>query len=213
MGTEATILQLHDRIERYYSGKVQRYGATPAGVDWSCAPTQELRFVQLLRLVDFTRSFSIDDVGCGYGALLGFIARRHRGARMDYLGIDLSPAMISCARALWASRANGDFLVGNRSPRAADYAVASGIFNVRIEEPVALWESFIEATLRAMAASTDTGFAVNFLAPLTEGMQGKPELYRTPPARWVEFCERELKMGVAVLDAYGMREFTLHARH
>jgi SAM-dependent methyltransferase len=204
---------LHSRIERYYSGKIERWGPTPMGVDWSCEPTQQLRFVQLLRLCDFGSEFSLDDWGCGYGALLAFICKRQPQAHVDYLGIDLSPAMIEHAKKLSRRRRGARFAVGECSPRLADYAVASGIFNVRIDEPLALWEDFIGHTLRNMARSARIGFAVNFLAPLPEGMEGKHELYRPAPARWVDFCERELGVKVTLLDRYGMREFTLLARY
>ena len=202
---------LRGRIRSYYTAKIERHGPTPAGVDWSCEPTQQLRFVQLLRLCDFSAPCSLDDLGCGYGALLGFIGKRHPRARVDYLGIDLSPVMIAEGQRLWQRKRNAAFLVGERSPRMADYIVASGIFNVRIDEPVALWESFIEETLREMAAASQRGFAVNFLAALPEGMEGKPELYRTSPGRWTAACETAGHR-VEVLDRYGMREFTLLAR-
>jgi hypothetical protein len=54
---------------------------------------------------------------------------------------------------------------------------------------------------------------VNFLARLAPGVHGMPQLYRCEPQPWMEFCERKLGMRVSVLDAYGMREFTLLARH
>lgn len=203
---------LRGRIRSYYDAKIERHGPTPAGVDWSCAPTQQLRFVQLLRLCDFSAPFSLDDLGCGYGALLGFMGKRHPRARIDYLGIDLSPSMIREAQQLWQRKRHTAFCVGERSPRLADYAVASGIFNVRIDEPLHLWESFIEETLSGMAAGTQRGFAVNFLALLPQGMEGKPELYRTCPDRWRPLCEK-LGCRVDLLDRYGMREFTLIARH
>lgn len=213
MSDAAALAPLHSRIEQYYSAKIVRHGPTPAGVDWTCEPTQQLRFVQLLRIADLRAPLSLDDWGCGYGALLGFIAKRHAEADVDYLGIDLSEPMVEQARRLWKRRRNATFEVGERSSRIADCAVASGIFNVRIDEPMALWENFVAHTLRGMAASTRTGFAVNFLAPLPPGMDGKPQLYRPDPKRWVRFCEEELKVNVTLLDRYGMREVTLLARH
>jgi SAM-dependent methyltransferase len=204
---------LHRRIESYYGAKVRQHGATPEGVDWSSPLTQELRFVQLLRVCEWDRPFSLDDLGCGWGALRGFIAKRHRSAKVDYLGIDLSADMISHAKALWKNRRATDFCVGSSSPRVADYALASGLFNVRIDEPLALWEEFIAQTLRSMAQSTRAGFAANFLATLPEGIASAPQLYRTHPESWTRFCERELGLRVTLLDRYGMREFTLLARH
>jgi len=199
-------------IARYYSGKIERHGPTPLGVDWPCAPTQQLRFVQLLRICDFSVPLSLNDLGCGYGALLTLIGQRHPGAQLDYLGIDLSEAMVAQARRLWRRRRGAAFLAGDRAGRTADYSVASGIFNVRIDQPLPLWEEFVATTLRELAATSAKAFAVNFLAPLPEGMEGKPELYRPAAAPWADFCRREFGAQVSVLDAYGMREFTLLAR-
>jgi len=210
---DSPLALLHSRIERYYSAKIARHGPTPAGVDWTCEPTQQLRFVQMLRMCNMKEPLSIDDWGCGYGALLGFIGKRYPDARVDYVGIDLSPAMIGQAKALWERKQNAAFHTGDCSPRVADFGVASGIFNVRIDEPLALWEHFVAHTLRKMAQSSRIGIAVNFLSPLPPDIESKPELYRPDPKQWVAFCESELGLKVTLLDRYGMREVTLHARH
>lgn len=212
MAAQDALALLRGGIDRYYSGKVARHGATPEGVDWTCEPTQQLRFVQLLRVCDFAAPFSLNDLGCGWGALLGFLRKRHRATRVDYLGIDLSAAMIDSARNAWPARKHVDFVAGHGCPRVADYSVASGLFNVRIEQPLELWERFVAETLRDLAAHSRRGFAANFLAVLPAGVAGKPELYRTRPEPWIDFCRRELGAGAQLLDAYGMREFTLLVR-
>ena len=210
--SENSFTELHADIRQYYSQKIQRHGPTPLGVDWPCQPTQELRFIQLLRLCDFKAPFSLNDVGCGYGALLAFLAKRHRGKKVDYLGIDLSPAMIAEAHQLWRKRRNTEFIIANTPPRIADYSVASGIFNVKLNQPEALWTQFIEKTLTTMHATSRRGFAVNFLAPLAEGATGKPELYRAPSTLWGRYCEQAFGAAVEVLGSYGMREYTLLVR-
>ena len=208
----ATPDSLKGAIERYYTAKVGRYGATPLGVDWTCKPTQELRFVQLLRVCDFSSAVTLNDFGCGYGALLGWLGRRHGAARVDYLGIDLSQGMVEAARRLWRARRDAAFCVADQNPRIADYSVASGVFNVRLEQPLPRWESFVAETLRHLAATSRRGFAVNFLGPLPPEIEGRPQLYRTSPAPWVAFCAETLGCKVDVLDTYGMREFTLLVR-
>ena len=80
----AELSTVHPDIEAYYSRKVLRYGATPLGVDWSCVPTQELRFVQLLKLFDTKVAFSVNDIGCGYGALLTIMSARFKRLSIDY---------------------------------------------------------------------------------------------------------------------------------
>jgi SAM-dependent methyltransferase len=196
-------------VERHYSGTVARHGATAFGVDWSCVPTQELRFVQLLKLCDFARPFSINDVGCGYGALLGFLGRRHRGTSIDYLGVDLSEQMIAHAHRMWIRHRKASFEVAAQSTRTADYSVASGIFNVKLSVPEARWIRFIERSLDDIHATSNRGFAVNFLASLARGTLGKAELYRTDAKTWATYCRKRYRAKVEVLANYGMREFTL----
>lgn len=202
---------LRAEIDRYYSEKVRAYGPTPAGVDWSCLPTQELRFVQLLKLCDFRQPFSINDIGCGYGALLSFLGKRHRQSQVDYLGIDLSAVMIEKATSGWRRSRRGKFAIGHAAPRIADYCVASGIFNVKLDQPIDGWEAFIAQTLDGMHACSRVGFAANFLS-LRPTDEATPGLYCAPPERWGSYCEETFGARVTVLSGYGMREFTLHVR-
>lgn len=195
-------------VETYYAETVTRFGATPRGVDWTCVATQEMRFVQLLKLCRLTRPFSLNDVGCGYGALLAFLARRHPGLEIDYLGIDVVPGMVSRARRRHRGRR---FIVGNDSKRIADYAVSSGVMNVMLDHPRPLWEAFVADTMRRMHATSRCGFAVNFLAETANGSSARG-LYRTGPEIWAEFCRDALGCSVEIVSGYGMREFTLLAR-
>lgn len=206
------LVQVHAGIERYYSQKVLAHGATAPGVDWTCQPTQELRFVQLLKLCDFRQPFSLNDVGCGYGALLAFLAKRHRGAEVDYLGTDLSQAMIDQAKPSPRPSIRSRFVVAGGIPRVADYSVASGIFNVKLDQPTVRWTLFIQQTLAGMHAASRLGFAVNFLAPPGPDMQAIPELYRVSPDVWASHCERQFGAKVELIEGYGMREFTLLVR-
>ncbi len=202
-------------VDAYYTARVARHGATPLGVDWSCQATQALRFVQLLRLCDFTESFSLNDVGCGYGALVPFLAARHPGCEVDYLGIDLSRAMISRARRRFAGP-RCRFIAGAKSKRIADYSVASGIMNVNVGYSRPAWETFIESMLRQMHATSRRGFAVNFMIVSPEQDMDEPtgvtRLYRTMPEPWMRFCESELQCSVELIGNYGMKEFTLLVR-
>ncbi|MEO7128766.1 MAG: class I SAM-dependent methyltransferase [Rhodoferax sp.] len=211
------LADLHAAIARYYTGTVQAHGATPAGVDWRCVPTQELRFVQLLRLCDFTAPFSLNDLGCGYGALLAYLARRHGTTEVDYLGVDLSAAMIAAARRLWSKRRGPDrqveFAVGHASARSADYSVASGIFNVKLDPSAARWRRFVAATLDQLHMSSRRGFAANFMTPLARGSAGSAGLYRTPAGVWRRYCEQKYGATVEIITDYGMREYTLLVRH
>ncbi|MET0428928.1 MAG: methyltransferase [Microvirga sp.] len=201
---------LHAEVGRYYAGKLKRFGPSPPGVDWSCQPTQELRFIQLLKLCAFDRPATLNDFGCGYGSLFGFLQRRFPHADIDYLGIDLSPQMILAARK-GCHHPSAAFHTGTESPRTADYTVASGIFNVMLGHPVAIWEHFVATTLTHFSRTSRHGFAVNFVSRPGPGQDDAPGLYCTEPQRWVAFCKDQLGHRANVVDRYGMSEFTLIA--
>jgi SAM-dependent methyltransferase len=203
--------RLKAKVCAHYSNTIRLFGPTPFGVDWRNQAGQQLRFTQLLRICKLDAPFSINDFGCGYGALLGYIVEHHRMAAVEYRGIDLSPAMIVAARRLWSRRPRTSFVVGSSCRRRADYSVASGVFNVRLNEPLDRWESYIEQTLRDLCRSSRRGFAVNFMLPHDDALM-EEELYRSPTRRWVTFCRRELGCIVRPLTGYGLGEFTLLAR-
>lgn len=202
-------------VEAYYTACVARHGATPRGVDWSCEATQGLRFVQLMKLCDASAPFSLNDIGCGYGALVPFLAARFASCEIDYLGIDLSRAMVSRARRRF-SAPRRRFVVAAESPRMADYSVASGIMNVNVGHPREVWESYIKDMLRQMHATSRRGFSVNFMradaADHADGDLSEARLYRTMPEIWAGHCAREFPVMVEIIDNYGMKEFTLLVR-
>ena len=202
-------MQCRDNVSMYYSAAMERHGPTPRGVDWQCSASQQLRFVQLMKVCDFTAPRSVNDFGCGYGALLGYLAFRHPEASIDYRGIDISPNMIEAARTLWQKSPQVEFVVGATCQRSADYSLASGVFNVRLECRRKEWELYVEQILRHLRESSRRGFSVNFLRPGRASTKG---LYRAPPGRWTTFCTEELGCAVELVEDYGLREFTLLAR-
>jgi SAM-dependent methyltransferase len=210
--SDQNIDEVHDSIKSYYTEKLSRHGATPLGVDWSCVPTQYLRFVQLLKLCDFSRPFSLNDIGCGYGALLSYLAEYRADAEIDYFGVDLSPAMIRRAKRLWRGRHDAKFMVGHGSPRIADYSIASGIFNVRLDQSIARWEGFVAETLADMHDGSRRGFAVNFISPQAPAEATQSGLYRAPAEQWIAHCRAKFDASVELIEAYGLREYTLLVR-
>lgn len=208
----ASLEQIAGDVTDYYSGTLAQHGATPRGVDWSCKPTQELRFIQLLRLCSFRTAFSLNDVGCGYGALRGFLRQRHRLASIDYMGTDLSSTMVDSARHQWGHLPQTKFETAGALLRRADYSIASGLFNVRLHHADADWEPWVELTLRSLHAASQFGFAVNFLAPPQPGETSPQALYRPAVEQWKSFCENDLASTVELVQGYGMREYTLLIR-
>ena len=209
---QSGLADVHAAINKYYTAKVRKFGATPYGVDWTCLPTQEMRFVQLLKLCDFAAPFSLNDVGCGYGALVSYLDARHADCAIDYLGLDLSPDMLRQARRLWRDRPNVTFAQGATSPRQADYSLASGIFNVQQDQPREIWEMFVATTLHHLQRTSRRGFAVNFMRAPGPGRKERAGLYSTEPERWASYCRGTFGAATQMIENYGLREFTLIAR-
>lgn len=199
-------------VADYYSGRLRRWGPTPLGVDWPNRLNQELRFVQLLKLCDFGAPCSLNDVGCGYGALLGHLWRRHRAARIDYMGTDVSARMVAAARRRWRHRGWARFEQAADCVRSAEYSLASGIFNVKLTCPLPQWEAAVQQSLTDMNRHSHRGLAINFVLPARPGSTSPPELYRPPVERWKPWLEQALGLQVTVIEGYGLPEYTLIAR-
>lgn len=199
-------------VARYYTKKVRTHGPTPWGVDWTCALTQDLRFVQLLKICGRRRRFSLNDLGCGYGALLSFIDRKYGTGKVDYAGADISSLMIRHALQMWAEQPSTQFCVSSELPRVADFSIASGLFNVRLRNGDEAWVAFIKDVLGELHRASHVGFAVNFILPPAPGLEPLAGLYRTPPDPWVNYCRNAFRADVTVVKDYGLREFTLLVR-
>jgi SAM-dependent methyltransferase len=197
-------------VDRYYSDRVAEHGATPKGVDWNGAESQELRFSQLMRVCDASAPFSLNDIGCGYGQLSIWL--RQRNMTCDYQGCDISAAMIEAAREGHGSVPESSFLQSSRPDRIADYAVASGIFNVRLETPDADWKDYILSMLDVLHATSTKGFAFNCLTQYSDRDRMRSYLYYADPTFLFDYCMRHYSRQVALLHDYGLFEFTLLVR-
>jgi SAM-dependent methyltransferase len=208
MAEDVTIM-LGD-VARYYTSKLEQHGTTARGVDWNGEASQTLRFDQLLRIVNVAGRFSINDLGCGYGALLDYLDAR--GFEVDYTGIDVSAEMARAAAQRFEGRANADFICAAGLSREADYTVASGVFNVRLEWPDTEWRGYIEATLDLLNAASRRGFSFNCLTSYSDPPKMRDELYYADPCALFDFCKRRYSKNVALLHDYGLYEFTILVR-
>jgi SAM-dependent methyltransferase len=199
-------------VRDYYDRKVRTHGPTPRGVDWPCAETQDLRFTQLLKLCDFSKPRSLNDLGCGYGALLGYLRRHHPHTPIDYRGIDLAASMVEEARRQHCAESAQTFCVSRSCGRIADYSVASGIFNVKLEARTHDWEKLVASVLQDLCRYSRLGFAVNFIEPAGAGVDSPHQLYRVAPDHWADYCREVLGYSVEIVADYGLPEYTLVAR-
>jgi SAM-dependent methyltransferase len=198
------------KVDAYYTGKLAEHGMTPKGVDWSTADSQETRFAQLAELLPADRPYSVCDLGCGYGAFVEHLDAR--GHDFAYRGVDVSEAMVEAARERWAGRAECTFATTPEALEPSQYAVASGIFNVRMDVDPARWEAYVEDTLDQLHALGPDGFAFNMLTSWSDPERMRDDLYYPDPAAVFSRCKRRYARNVALLHDYGLWEFTILVR-
>lgn len=197
------------RTLAHYRERFERHGATPAGVDWNGIETQRLQFDQLLRLLPASGGWSLNDLGCGYGALVPVLAERFPDVR--YHGYDVSSAMIASARRDHA-RDGIAFDVADRPLHEADFTVASGIFTLRLERSDDACLADMLASLDTMDRASRHGFAFNCLTSYSDADRMKDYLYYPHPGVVFDLCKQRYARNVALLHDYGLYAFTILVR-
>lgn len=197
-------------VSSYYSAKLAEHGETPLGCDWNSEEGQLLRFEQLIKIIDKSTDFSLNDLGCGYGALFTYLNSFCQN--VIYNGCDISSDMIRAAQNRYKSFANAHFYVTPEPPTIADYSVASGIFNVRLERSDTEWRDYLEATLDTLDRSSKLGFSFNCLTSYSDADKMRNYLYYADPCSIFDFCKRRYSRHVALLHDYNLYEFTILVR-
>jgi SAM-dependent methyltransferase len=200
---------LVDAVRAYYEGRLGEHGLTPQGVDWRDEASQRLRFRQLCRLFEGQPLASLLDYGCGYGALVPFL--RANGHRGQYVGVDVSPVMVEAARTT-TSDTSARFEVLVDFDGGGDFVVSSGLFNVRLDFPLSVWEDYVFQTIGELARRAGQGFAFNCLTSYSDPDRMRPDLYYADPSRMFDYCKRNYSQNVALLHDYGLYEFTILVR-
>lgn len=201
---------LLDEIATYFANTLAEHGDTPRGVDWNGEESQKLRFLQLCKIIDPEKpGFSVNDLGCGYGALLNYLREKH--AACTYLGVDVSHEMIKVAEQRHATE-RARFITAAEPDEVADYGLASGIFNVRLGRSDAEWFDHLQATLDVLDRTSRLGFAFNCLTVYSDEDKKRDYLYYADPCRLFDVCKRRYSRQVALLHDYGLYDFTILVR-
>lgn len=205
----------HSRIlshaASYYESALAQHGTTPQGVDWNGAESHDRRHAQFLRLLAEDTRASVIDLGCGFGDFLRFL--RTAGYRGRFIGYDVAPSMIEKAKELHSGDRDCLWHVGARPPEQADFAVASGIFNVRGDIPEEDWKAYVHDTIDILARAGRRGFGFNVLSLSSDPDRRRPNLHYADPAALLGHCLSRYGRSVALLQDYGLYEFTVIVRH
>ncbi len=199
-----------ERQQRYYAGLARDVGPEPRGVSWDGRAIQEQCFAQFLRLIPEGAS-TVNDFGCGYGALLGYLQERGRDPA-HYNAYDNCVPML---KNLIMRYEGGDNKISILSlgglVTVADYTVASGTFNTKFDNSVEDWEKWIRSMIVYMSSFSIDGFAFNLLSKANN-----EALYCTEPNKWCDFAYEEAARqygDVELIDDYAEDNFTIIVRY
>jgi len=163
----------------YYTEMLNCFGPTFQGVDWNSKESQELRFDQLIKVINMPDdNFSILDYGCGYGALYLFM--KSKFPKFDFYGYDASDAMIEKAINL-NSNTECSWFSDPINLSKTDYIVASGLFNVKQNYNNDEWNEYVVDTLASFNTLAVKGFAFNLLTKYSDKDYRKNNLFYADP--------------------------------
>ena len=198
-----------DHVKSYFDKRIQEYGASPRGSDWNSETSQNIRFDQLLKVVE-TQRFSLLDYGCGYGALADYL--EIKGLNANYYGYDILESAIDTARQAHTGKQRRLFFTDKSQLPVCDYTVASGIFNFRGEQSFENWTEYVLGTLTEFDRLSLRGFSSNFLTQYSDADRMRPDLYYADPMLLFDYCKRNFSKNVALLHDYHLYDFTLIVR-
>lgn len=194
-----------------FTERVRSHGPTARGADWNSEESQSLRFEQLMKVREEAGPYSLLDYGSGYGALARFL--HAQGDRFTYQGFDITPAMVEQGREFLADIPQATITGAREELRQADYAVASGVFNLKLEATEADWQRYVLEVIGDLAGLVRRGFAFNVLTSYSDPPLMRADLYYADPCFYFDYCKRHFSRHVALLHDYGLYEFTVIVRY
>jgi len=205
------IPDLLDLVRRVYDYRLGECGAVANGVFWKDADGQMLRLEILLQAIlpeDLKGPITVNDFGCGYGALFDVLASEPMMRGGGYTGYDISQDMQRAAQA----RQNDERATFIHSPIAtqmADYSFVSGTYNMCMGAPPAQWADYIKTSLDMLWSKTTKVMAFNLLDD--QQPEKLSDLYYANKRAFIAYA-LTLSPEVEVIDDYPLTEFTIFVK-
>jgi SAM-dependent methyltransferase len=209
--------QILKSLQEYFTAKITKYGGNFRGVDWNSAERQDLCFRQLMRICEDPNSgiidqdFSLNDYGCGYGALVQYLVK-HNYHFASYTGFEITQAMFKKAQELFGDIKYCRFTTAEDEVTPADYTIASGLLSLKLDTINEQWEKHVLQLLDKLWAISIKGLAFNSLTKYSDPDRLRPDLYYPDPCFLFDYCKTRFSKNVSLLHDYGVYEFTILVR-
>ena len=203
-----------DKVRSHNDNQLKKFKSTPQGVGWNSLESQIIRFDQSIKVLsgEGKECFSLNDLGCGYGALLRHLL--DKGYAIDYKGYDITSEITQNAFQHWAKLSHDQPIsfAGIDELRPAQYTIASGLFGMKFDLDNETWLSYVLDVLDQINNNSEKGFAFNMLTKYSDSSSMRDELYYADPCWIFDYCKRNFSRNVALLHDYTLYDFTIIVR-
>jgi SAM-dependent methyltransferase len=198
------------KVKKFFSDKLEEHGPTHRGVDYNSTESQELRFFQLIKVIDSSKKYSLLDFGSGYGGMYDYLVGL--GHQLKYVGYDIAESMVSKGREIHPNNVDCKFISNLDEVALVDYSVLSGTFNMKLDADQATWTKIVLDSLHQMNEHAAHGIAFNMLTKYSDPDKMRTDLYYGDPLFFFDYCKRNFSKNIALLHDYRLYDFTILVR-
>ena len=192
------------RANRVYSKCLFADGETAEGVHWRDQESQQLRFDELIKIIEPNDELKLIDWGCGYGALFDYIKNKPWMTSAHYVGLDINENMIEACRRRIMNK-HVEFSIANRPSTQCDYLLASGTWNFKMHESRAFWWSIVKTEIKNAWQYVDRGMAFNLLSIAPKSQF----LFWMDPETIERFVRREITENARIKPIWGLPDLSI----
>jgi len=199
-------------ISDLYTDNLKTHGISSKSVGWKDDDSHQLRFKKLIQVIDpgdAHQGISVNDLGCGYGAMFQYLEEMKAIQLDQYFGYDISDDMLDQAKKLIADP-KAHWIKQSKLEQKADYSFQSGIFNVKFDIDDDAWIDYVKNILLNMAEMSERGFSFNALTTYVDWKQDN--LFYADPFFFFDFCKKNISRFVSLIHDYPLYEWTMLVR-
>ena len=190
-------------IERY-NDRFRQFGVSIKTLNSGTEERRQQRF-DILREIGMASGDSVLDLGCGFGDFLLYC--KNKNLKIEYMGIDINPLLISEARKRFpAGRFEVKDIQVDSIPRV-DYVISTSSFNVALKKEDNY--KFAEDILRKGYALARKGVAIDFMSDYAEFRGNDKEIFYYSPEK-VFSIAKKISKRVCLRHDYPLFDFCIY---